>query len=130
MILADSGKTIDGEIVTPKSLNTWLRNNNGYSDKLFVWGSVAKFGLNYVTKTSNHKQIAAFHKLDKAIILNVNKGGHWVLLTGISANSKGKIVYSVNDPGYYKIKSYAESDIVNAAIFTKPPKAKPSFLLE
>ena len=130
MILADSGKTIDGEIVTPKSLNTWLRNNNGYSDKRFVWGSVAKFGLTYLGKNSNPAKIAAYHKEGKAVILNVDKGGHWVLLTGISVNNKGKNVYSVNDPGYRDRKSYTESDIVTAAIFTKPPKAKPSFLLE
>jgi len=30
MILADSGKTINGTIVTPKTLNTWLIKNKGY----------------------------------------------------------------------------------------------------
>ena len=46
MILADCGKSIDGTGASPKTLNTWLTRNGGYaSGDLFVWGSVAKFGL-------------------------------------------------------------------------------------
>ena len=109
MILADCGKKIDNAIVTPKSLNTWLIKNKGYEGKSFLWESLRKFGLKLVAKNSNPNQIAAHFELGKHVILNVNKGGHWVLVTGVSVNSKGKIVYSVNDPGYKDITSYTES---------------------
>ena len=87
MILAECGKKIDNAIVTPKSLNTWLIKNRGYDGLSFVWSSLEKFGLKIVTKTSNPKQIAAYHKKGKHVILKVNKGRHWVLMTGVSVNS-------------------------------------------
>ena len=119
MVIADCGKSIDGATATPKTLNSWLTRNGGYaSGDLFVWGSVAKFGLSYVGKTSTHSQIAAYHKQGKAVILNVNNGGHWVLLTGISGSN-----YLVNDPGFAHT-SYAQSAVVTAGIFNRPSGCK------
>ena len=115
MVLADCGKTVDGTTSTPKSLNVWLRNNGGYaSGDLFVWGSVTKFGLSFVTKTSTHSQIDSYFKSGHAVILNVNNGGHWVLMTGISGTN-----YLVNDPGFERT-SYPQSGVVTAAIYKRP----------
>ena len=49
MVLNDCRKTINGGEANPGTLNSWLKTNGGYaSGNLFVWGSVAKFGLSYV----------------------------------------------------------------------------------
>ena len=125
MVLADCGKTIDGATTTPKNFNTWLKHNGGYaSGDLFVWGSVSKLGLSFVTKTSTHSQIESYFKEGKAVILNVNNGGHWVLMTGISTDS-----YHVNDPGFDRA-SYPKSGVVTAAIYSRPSGCKSLFELE
>ena len=119
MVIADCGKSIDGASATPKTLNSWLTRNGGYaSGDLFVWGSVAKFGLSFVGMTSTHSRIAAYHYQGKAVILNVNNGGHWVLLTGISGSD-----YLVNDPGFART-SYPKSAVVTAGIFNRPTDCK------
>ena len=48
MVLNDCKKSIDGSSANPQTLNRWLTSNGGYvSGDLFVWGSVAKFGLSF-----------------------------------------------------------------------------------
>ena len=119
MVLADCGKTISGATSTPKTLNTWLTHNGGYaSGDLFVWGSVSKFGLGYVGKTATHSQIQSHFKSGKAVVLNVNNGGHWVLMTGISGSN-----YLVHDPGFDR-SSYPQSGVVTAAIYNRPSGCK------
>ena len=53
-------------------------------------------------------------KNGNAVILNVNKGGHWVLMTGISGSN-----FLVNDPGFTKT-SYTQSEVVNSGVFKRP----------
>jgi hypothetical protein len=120
MVLAGCGKIIDKATVTPKSLNTWLKNNNGYAGNLLYWERLGNLGLSFVGKVNDPKQISAYHKQGKAVVLNVKNGGHWVLLTGISVGKNGLVEkYLVNDPGY-SVTSYAKSDVLTAGIFSKP----------
>ncbi len=56
----------------------------------------------------------SYFKNGYAVLLNVNNGGHWVLMTGFSGAN-----FLVNDPGYSK-SSYTQSQIVSSAFFTRP----------
>ena len=115
MVLADCSKSISGAVATPRTLNSWLRNNGGYvQGNLFVWGSVGSFGLGFVGKAYSANDIQSYFRQGKAVILNVNNGGHWVLMTGISGSS-----YLVNDPGYART-SYGFGEVVEAGIYNKP----------
>ena len=114
MVLADCGRSINGQSANPRSLNQWLSANGGYSGASLVWGSVNKLGLTFVTKTTTHNDIINYFRQGKAVVLNVNKGGHWVLMTGYSGTT-----YFVNDPGFAKT-SYTQSEVVNSGIYTRP----------
>ena len=61
-------------------------------------------------------------KNGKAVILNVNKGGHWVLMTGISGNN-----FLVNDSGFSK-SSYTQSEVVNSGVFKRPASCNTKLL--
>ena len=115
MVLADCGKSIGGAVATPRTLNTWLRNNGGYvQGNLFVWAAVNNFGLGFVGKAYSASDIQSYFRQGKAVILNVNNGGHWVLMTGISGSS-----YLVNDPGFNR-GSYTFGEVVEAGIYNRP----------
>ena len=115
MVLSDCRKTISGQAANPKTLNVWLRNNGGYvSGNLFVWASVQPFGLSFVGFASTDADIKAKFNQGYAVILNVNNGGHYVLMTGSSASG-----YSVNDPGFSKT-SYTNAEVVKAGYYKKP----------
>ena len=113
MVLNDCGKTLDGSAANPGTFNTWLKSHSGFSGNLFVWGSIATFGFSYQGKVTGSDIDSHFNQ-GHAVILNVNNGGHWVLMTGISGDN-----YSVNDPGYSKT-SYPKTGVTQAAVYTKP----------
>jgi hypothetical protein len=52
------------------------------------------FNINIVGKVNSSK-IREYFDDDKIVIINVNKGKHWVLMIGYS----DEVIY-VNDPGY------------------------------
>ena len=56
----------------------------------------------------------SYFKSGNAVILNVNKGGHWVLMTGISGNN-----FLVNDPGFTKT-SYTQPEVVGSGVYKRP----------
>ena len=115
MVLNDCGKTVNGESANPGSLNSWLTSHGGYvSGDLFVWGSVAPFGLSFVGFSSSATDIRNHFNAGNAVILTVNNGGHYVLMTGHSASS-----YTVNDPGFSKT-SYTNGEVVKAGIYKRP----------
>ena len=128
MVVNDCGKQVDGQSANPGTLNNWLKNHGGYvSGDLFVWGSVAPFGLSFVGFSSADADIKNHYNAGNAVILNVNNGGHFVLMTGHTAAG-----YSVNDPGFTKT-SYTNAEVVKAGIYKKPAGcasklAEPSFL--
>ena len=115
MVLADCGKQVGGGVANPGTVNAWLRNNGGYvSGDLFVWGSVGAFGLGFVGKAYNSNDIQNHFRAGRAVILNVNNGGHWVLMTGISGTN-----YLVNDPGFSRT-SYGFGEVREAGIYNRP----------
>ena len=119
MVLNDCGKTVNGQSANPGNFNSWLVSNGGYvSGNLFVWGATSKFGLSFVGFSSDHNQIRNHFKAGKAVILNVNNGGHFVLMTGISGTN-----YLVNDPGFAKT-SYTQGEVVKSGIYTRPAGCK------
>ena len=113
MILTTFNRPCGASPCTPGALNSWLKKNNGYQGNNFVWGSVASLGLAYLGQPSDKAVIANHVKSGNFAILNVRKGGHWVLATGVDSGS-----FPVNDPGYPKT-SYTFAEVVRAGIFKK-----------
>jgi hypothetical protein len=97
---------------TPRTLNTWLLANNGYSGNLFIWTSVAKFNLQYEGQPTGIDQIKSEICAGKIVILNVLNGGHWVL-----AKSYNGDTFYINDSGFGKQTAKA-SEVVRAGIFS------------
>ena len=115
MVLRGCGITIGGQTATPGTLNRWLGTNGGYvSGNSFVWGSVGSLGLSYVGQTSSATDIRTHFRNGRAVVLNVNNGGHWVLMTGASATG-----YTVNDPGYTR-STYNNADVRRAGVYNRP----------
>ena len=56
----------------------------------------------------------SYFKSGHAVVLNVNNGGHWVLMTGISGTN-----FLVNDPGFSKT-SYTQGEVVGSGVYKKP----------
>jgi hypothetical protein len=93
MLLASiSGNTSSS--YTPATLNTYLRNNGGYSGCDIYWSTAAAFdgsgGLSYYgsTDVANNwtwldTQLANCRK----VVVNVNSGGHWVLVVAKTGTS-------------------------------------------
>jgi len=112
MILKSRGVNTD-----PGKLNTWMRANGGYSGCAIYWAKADVYGgrktscqgqqgrVSYATLCS---QVRAGY----GVVLNVNNGGHWVLLTGCDGGSN---LY-VNDPGYSKA-SYPYSAVVGSVLY-------------
>ena len=115
MVLNGCGRTISGAAATPKTLNNYLTNNGGYAQgDNFIWGSVATFELSYLGQTGDHYATRNYFSSGHAVILNVNYGTHWVVMTGESGTN-----FLVNDPGFSRT-SYTSGDVRNAAIFKRP----------
>jgi hypothetical protein len=67
-------------------------------DSYLVWDSLHTYGMHYVGKTAAHTDIRNYFNNGHIVLLNVNNGGHWVLLTGFASPQ----IYLVNDPGHSK----------------------------
>jgi hypothetical protein len=112
MALNGLGKHIDGKESNPGTLNHHLSTHHGYQGNLFIWGSVSSFGLSYHGQITDHEAIKHAVSAGKIVLLNVHKGRHWVLATGVNGNT-----YSVNDPGF-STTHYTTSEVVRAGIYT------------
>lgn len=109
---------------TPKSLNEWLKNNEGYDgsndlietqvplinpDRI-VWPADAFHKTNDLA----FSEVVSYLEKGRVVIGNVNNGGHFVLLTGYSNDND---TFAVNDPGYDKNTYSYSKDIVGYRIF-------------
>lgn len=117
-------------IATPRTLNIWLKNNNGYdNENNYINEKVLNVNKNtqkwkyilYYKNTLSYKKITTLLD-EKNIIIGivksiVNKNGfHYILITGYSTNNN---IYYVNDPKH-DITKYSYEDILKYKIyFTK-----------
>ena len=109
MALSGLGRKIDGGPINPHTLNAWLKSHGGYSENLFVWGSVtSSFDLKYLGKFND---VTNYVNDDHVVILNVHNGGHWVLATSYSGGT-----YQVNDPGF-STTSYTTGEVLQGAVY-------------
>jgi len=119
--LAGRSITIYGETATPRTLNQWLKDNNGYSGNLVVWNALGNLSHRVwlENRYHGHDSLSAETLRDylsagnKAIIANVKMGGHWVLLTG----HDGGTTFYVEDPGNRTVTSYEYDEIVGYTVY-------------
>lgn len=125
MGLAGVGIVIKRNIPSnPKTLNEWLRRNDGYDGS----NDLIETQVPLIDPSRISWQDDAFHKTNdlpydtvvsylqkgRIVIANVNNGGHFVLLTGFSADGD---TFFVNDPGYQRDSYSYKSDVVGYRIF-------------
>lgn len=110
---------------TPKTLNEWLRRNDGYdgSNDLIetqvplidpsriVWPEDAM----HKTNDLSFEVVCSYLDKGRIVIANVNNGGHFVLLTGYSVEDGD--TFAVNDPGYDRNSYSYKTDVVGYRIF-------------
>jgi len=77
MALKGLGKKINGQDATPKNFNHFLNTNGGYQGNLYIWGSVARYGLRYQGQIRDISGIKAAVCANKIVSLNIDRGGHW-----------------------------------------------------
>jgi hypothetical protein len=110
---------------TPKTLNKWLQNNDGYDDSNdlietqvpLIDPSRIAWPEDAMHKTNDLPYDTVRSYLDKGriVIANVNNGGHFVLLTGYSETDGD--TFAVNDPGYDRNTYSYKTDVVGYRIF-------------
>merc|ERR1711870_23731 len=118
MALASYDEKINGDLVNPGNLNSWLNSNGGYEDSdLIVWSSVDKLG-----KVTFKEEVGSLSTSDLGkyvsdcypVIANVRSGTHWVLITGATSSSQ---TWEVNDPGFSST-TYSYSDMSEFVVYT------------
>lgn len=106
-------KSPTGEETNPNTLNTWLKNNNGYAFGALKWNSIAAYSVKANTLFSTQKIKFAgvgppntFAVLDSDLSAQkptiLEEPGHFILATG-----KQSPTYSINDPAYINRKTLA-----------------------
>jgi ABC-type bacteriocin/lantibiotic exporter with double-glycine peptidase domain len=112
MAMNGLGKKINGAAVTPKNLNQFLLANGGYQGNLYVWGAISRFGFKYQGQPTNINTIKNYVCSKAVVILNIDKGGHWVLATGVNGNT-----FTINDPGRTR-STVSASEVSRAGVYT------------
>jgi hypothetical protein len=127
MALAGSSIPIRGEVEsTPKTLNQWLKHNDGYEGNNLVEEQVPLIDPERIVwpadgmhreKDLSYATIVEYLTSDppRIVIGNVNNGSHFVLITGYSDEDHDTFV--VNDPGYHKDQYSYKSDVVGFRLF-------------
>ncbi len=124
MAIAGSNILIDDNDSTPKTLNVWLRDNEGYSNNDLIESQVPLIDPARITwpedgmdrdKNLSYDTIVEYLEAGRIVIGNVNEGGHFVLITGYSSEDHDTFV--VNDPGYHKDTYSYKDDVVGFRLF-------------
>lgn len=114
---------IDGEDSTPKTLNVWLRNNEGYSGNNLIETQVPLIDPErifwnedafHTTNDLAFETVCSYISKGRIVIANVNNGGHFVLLNGYVDDGD---TFSVLDPGYSRDSYSYKNDVVGYRIF-------------
>lgn len=79
----------------PPGMNQWLKEHGGYvNGDLFVWALINPLGLQFGGLGNVIDRIGLHLLANHFVIANVDRGNHWVLVTGA-----GNGYYNINDPG-------------------------------
>merc|ERR1711871_1798078 len=111
MGLSGSGIAIPFDIyekgANPQTLNSWLQTHGGYDSQNDMYEGVVpmidpsriKWPSDGMHRTNDlsYKVVSSYLDQGRIVIGNVLNGGHFVLLTGYSADGD---TFSVNDPGF------------------------------
>eukprot|EP01038_Epipyxis_sp_PR26KG_P009444 gene9444-12725_t len=109
---------------TPKTLNVWLQNHDGYQDNNLVESQVPLIDPSRIswpddafhkTNDLSYSEVVSYLDKGRVVIANVNNGGHFVLVTGYSLEDMD--TFAVNDPGYTRDTYSYKSDVVGYRIF-------------
>ena len=120
-ILIDIPQNISSD---PKTFNTWLKANDGYSDNNLIETQVPLINPERIfwlddafhkTNDLSYDTVRSYLDAGRVVIGNVNNGGHFVLLTGYNLDDMDTLY--VNDPGYSKESYSYKNDIVGYRIF-------------
>ena len=125
MSLAGWDIAIDSAASTPATLNTWLRNNHGYTDGAdLIESDVPNIDPAHITWPADGmhptndlplETIRAYVLKGRVVIANVMHGEHFVLVTGFSYEDPDTLL--VNDPGFSTTSYSYSSDVVGWRIF-------------
>jgi hypothetical protein len=116
MMLHGCGISIEGAEANPSTVNVWLAENHGFvSNNIYMWKSIEPMGFSYYGRLKDAPEIKDKFSQGMGVFLNVNKGGHFVLMTGF--DSQG---YKVNDPGPLPKDYYTNEEVVRADMYMLP----------
>lgn len=125
MAIGGHNISIDSQISDPDTLNTWLRNNGGYTDgNDLIEAVVPKINASHIQwpsdgmHTSNDipvDQIRTYLKQKRPVIANVMHGAHFVLVIGWDTSNSDTLY--VNDPGFNTISYSYSQDVVGWRLF-------------
>lgn len=138
MTLSGLGVTVGGALVTPKSLNAWLRANDGY---LCLGGDCANLRLDAVHNLTNlvrvigepvtaTSSLATYSALATALqspysshvfcLLHVRNQSHFVLALEPSVTPQGIAGFNVYDP-FFSATFYTFSDVHDVIMYKYNP---------
>jgi hypothetical protein len=118
MALATFNKGCPSTPCDPRTLNDWLKKNNGYQGNQFQWPSVAKLGLTFEGLTKDVAYIQKVFNEGAIVILAVEYGSHWALMTGPWTGLGDKKRFAINDPKF-KREACGWDRLANAAVYKK-----------
>lgn len=116
MLVSYQGSQQNGFTTTPRALNTWLKDHQGYSGGIIIWGEVAEYaranGVSlyyYPGWGPDAGVVNGFLCNSSPIILGTSfspyLNGHFVLATGQASSG----MWNVNDPGGFNLSQLSAS---------------------
>jgi len=114
MILNADGVEINKKTVTPKSLNDWLAQNDGYKNGKITNKWQHKLGLVRLKlkKPVKTETLRGLVCSGKSVILKVKEG--YALAVGVDQDDK---TFIVNDPSYTTRIKIDERDVLGSLVY-------------
>ncbi|TNV75537.1 hypothetical protein FGO68_gene17193 [Halteria grandinella] len=96
------GPTKEANSANPGTINSWLKENDGFEDGYgFKWNSTKSLGLEWEKFSSNATELREAHDANKRIFLHVRHDNHYVLMTGYSVGATPEeSLFYINDPAF------------------------------
>jgi hypothetical protein len=107
----------------PENLNRWLTSHHGYADDdLIRWNAVCMLKNQYGQRMCVYEYVTSlpivtlqkYISLRMPLIINVNHGTHWVLVTAYDLDNPDTLY--VNDP-YFDVDSYSYAAVVKFVVY-------------